>query len=544
MLHAHPPSAALAVILALAALPLCAQDAGAPPAGAEPVAQAAEAPAEAAEATAATADEAPEAPPPWSLVEADPALAGVVASTPAAFAGYTLISPLNDRSAYLLDMQGAVAHTWPLDSAPGASVYLLEDGALLRAGREDADPKFRGGGIGGRIQKLAPDGAPLWSWSLAEPGRWQHHDVAPLPNGNVLVIAWERHSAEEAIARGRAPEHVGAAGLWSDVLLEVRPLPPTGAEIVWQWRVWDHLVQDRSSDLAGYASIPAEPGCIDINFDHRGEPALTAEEIAARAAVEKDLAALGYVGGAPADEEPAPEGESPWERSGDWLHTNAVAYLAEHDLVALSSPRLSEIFVIDHSTTTAEAASARGGRRGQGGRLLWRWGNPARYGHGAKSDQALFHQHDPTWVRGAPGELRLLVFNNGTFSPERRFSTVDLIALPFDPSRGFERAPGEPWGPRAAEWSYSDPERFYSGFISGAQRLPNGNTLICSGAPGRVFEVTPQCELAWDYRNRLGGSVTPPEHAGQAPPTALFRATRLASDHPGVAIVLGQRAGD
>jgi hypothetical protein len=115
---------------------------------------------------------------------------------------------------------------------------------------------------------------------------------------------------------------------------------------------------------------------------------------------------------------------------------------------------------------------------------------------------------------------------------------VDELALPFTDDGGFRVAPGEPHGPAEPAWSYSDPDTFFSAFISGAQRLPNGNTLICSGVAGRIFEVTRAGEIVWDYRNPLGGDVEPPDHAGKAPPLALFRATRLPRDHPGVRAVL------
>ena len=69
---------------------------------------------------------------------------------------------------------------------------------------------------------------------------------------------------------------------------------------------------------------------------------------------------------------------------------------------------------------------------------------------------------------------------------------------------------------------------------TGAQRLSNGNTLICAGAPGRVFEVTADKRVVWDYLNPLGGEVEPSKLGGKAPPKALFRATRIPSDHPGL----------
>jgi hypothetical protein len=471
-------------------------------------------------------------PPPWSLAEADPELAGVIEHGAGAADGYTLIAPLNDTATFLLDMRGEVVHAWQHDSSPAGGNYLLEDGTLLRCGREDEDPKFRGGGIGGRIQKLAPDGTLLWDWSLADDERCQHHDIQPLPNGNVLVIAWERKSAAEAIARGRHPHHVGAAGLWSDMLLEVKPVLPDGGEIVWEWHAWDHLIQDLDPALPAHGEISTDPGRLDVNFDHRDAPPPTAEELEAQRLLEEQMAALGYAGGDEDEEEPEP-GDSKWDRSGDWLHTNAVDFHPGEDLIVLSSPRLSEVFVIDHSTTTAEAASGRGGRRGQGGRILWRWGNPRNHGHGEESDQLLLYQHNPTWLDGeVPGELRLLVFNNGSFDDKRRHSSVEELVLPFDPESGFEREPDAAFGPAEPAWSYSDGEDFFSAFISGAQRLPNGNTLVCSGAPGRVFEVTGAGEVVWDYRNRLGGSVTPPDHAGNGVQERTASRARVAQLEP------------
>jgi hypothetical protein len=473
---------------------------------------------------------------------------GLVSNLPGAFDGVTLFSPLNSNDTYLIDMQGEVVHHWRTDSPTASGLELLDDGTLLRAGREDREPKFRGGGIGGRIQRLAPDGSLVWSYQLASQDLWHHHDLELLPNGNVLAIAWERIPAEEAVGLGRDPAQVGAAGLWGDVVLEIRPTPPEGGEIVWTWRVRDHLIQDFAPGAAGYGSIPDHPERVDINADHRDRPPLTAEERQEQEELEQDLAAMGYIGGAEEEpEEGAGDAGADAERrreldlSGDWLHTNAVAYQAEHDLIVLSTPELCELWVIDHSTTTAEAAGSRGGRRGRGGDLLWRWGNPKNYGRGTEADRRLFYQHDPTWLAYGGGALGLLVFNNGRGRPEGdySYSSVDELVLPFDPQRGFTLEEGAPYGPEEPDWTYAPGrETFFSAFISGAQRLPNGNTLICSGAPGRIFEVTPAGEVVWDFKNPYGGELDPPEHAGRAPPQALFRATRLPLDHPGVAVLL------
>ena len=171
--------------------------------------------------------------------------------------------------------------------------------------------------------------------------------------------------------------------------------------------------------------------------------------------------------------------------------------------------------------------------------MLWRWGNPETYGAGDETDRQLFAQHDATWVAGAnPGELRLLLFNNGGGRPDGKYSSVDELILPFDHDHGFTHRPAEPFGPDEPVWTYSDRDGFFSAFISGAQRLANGNTLICSGAAGRLFEVSRDGRIVWDFYNPYGGDVDPPEHAGRAPPLALFRGARLSPDHPGIQALL------
>lgn len=469
----------------------------------------------------------------WSATEEAPPR-GLRLNEPGAYDGYTLFAPLNSKAVHLIDMAGEVVHTWQTDSAPGAWVYLLEDGRLLRLGRQDENPRFKGGGIGGIIQTLAPDGTVLWHWDLADELRQQHHDVEPLPNGNLLVIAWEQLSGLDAIGLGRDPREVARRGFWPDMILEVKPVLPDSAEIVWEWHAIDHLVQDFDTHLPGYGLIAENPELIDINGDHRDAPPLSLAELDEQRALEEQMRALGYVGGE--DDDEGGEGDEP---DSDWLHTNAIDYHPELDLVVLSTPHFSELWVIDHSTTTAEARSHEGGRWGQGGDLLWRWGHPRRYGAGSDAEQQLFYQHDSSWLPGSAADgLRLQVFNNGRGRADGDYSSVDELLLPFDLEQGFVREAGQAFGPAEPSWSYSAGDDFFSAFISGAQRLPNGNTLICSGAPGRLFEVTREGRVVWDYRNPLGGDVEPPEHAGKAPPLSLFRGTRLGSNHPGVAAVL------
>lgn len=454
------------------------------------------------------------------------------------FDGYTLVTPLGARDVILFDVRGEAVHTWPTELAPGGPVYLLDDGSVLRPGRIETNERFRGGGIGGRLERIGWDGDVLWQFDLVSDAWTQHHDLAVLPSGNVLAVVWRANTSEAALAAGRDPEVVRDAGLWSCSVLEIAPQPPTGGDIVWQWNSWDHLIQDRDELLPNYGSVPEHPERIDINADHRDRPPMTVAERERLAELERKMRALGYAGGDDDDDDADESSKRRRERGTrpDWLHTNSVAHHAELDLLVLSSPHMNELWVIDHSTTTAEATGSSGGRWKHGGDLLWRWGNPRNYGRGSDADRRLFYQHDPTWIDGPHGELRLLVYNNGGERPTGEYSTVDELVLPFSREAGFTRAADAAFGPEEPVWSFGGPGVFYSPFISGAQRLPNGNTLICVGVAGRLLEVSSSGEILWDYVNEHTGRRLPKSPVSPStPPGALFRATRIAKDHPALA---------
>lgn len=474
---------------------------------------------------------------------------GLVLRDPAAFEGYTLFSPSLSTATYLVDMEGRVVHTWKSDLPPGNSVELTEEGQLLRCGRLK-NPDFRHAlGAGGRLRLLEWDGSVAWEWTLSDEQRLAHHDVELLPNGNVLVIAWERKTVDETIAVGRDPDQIGALGLWPDALFEVQPIPPAGGEIVWEWHAWDHLIQNRDEAKPNYGDPAEAPHRIDINGGMRTRP-LTSEQQQREAEIVQGMKALGYLGNdEEQDEVPVASGgaRSRPQRGRDWMHSNCVEYHAGHDLVMLSVRAYDELWIIDHSTTTEEARGRTGGRWGHGGDLLYRWGNPQAYGFGGASERRFFHQHDARWIpEGHPGEGNALVFNNGEQRPGPPYSSVDEIVLPFDPERGFLREEGKPFGPDEPAWSYTAPDRgsFYSFIVSSAHRLPNGNTLICDGPAGRIFEVTRAGGLVWDYLNPFGPSDAELEAKTSQPAElalskalrrGIFRATRIAADHPGLA---------
>ncbi|HJM58668.1 MAG TPA: aryl-sulfate sulfotransferase [Planctomycetota bacterium] len=457
-----------------------------------------------------------QAPTPQDPVEAQPeepaSPRGLIQASEGAVDGFTLIAPLRSTTTWLVNMQGEEVHRWESKYTAGNSAYLLEDGSLLRCGKDTEPSSFHGGGQGGIVERFSWEGELLWTLDMSSEDHLHHHDIEPLPNGNILVIAWESRTAAEAIAAGREPQSVEATEedeeftLWPDMVLEIEPTLPVGGKTVWAWHAWDHLIQDYDDQAPHFGVISEHPERIDVNagLPEREE---TATERRRREELEAEMRALGYLGEEEEEEGDDSGAAQPRGRraSSDWLHTNGIDYHAETDLIAISIRTLSEVWIIDHSTTTAEAAGTEGGRYGHGGDLLYRWGNPKHYGRGRHRDRTLFGQHDPRLVTGSDGSLRLTVFNNGEGRSKEPYSSVDEILLPFEEG-GFQLSPTEAFGPQGPVWSYSaeDKTSFFSSFISGAHRLPGGNTLICSGAQSRIFEVTPEGEVVWDYLNPYG----------------------------------------
>jgi hypothetical protein len=330
---------------------------------------------------------------------------------------------------------------------------------------------------------------------------------------------------------------LSAVGLWPEHLVEVRPHRPKGGEIVWEWHAWDHLVQDRNPKLPNFGDPARHPERININGDS-GRRRDSEKEIAR-------LKALGYIAdSATADDQ--------WKvdpnRNIDWNHANSISYHPRLDQIAISVLRFSEVWIIDHSTTTKEAAGSSGGKSGRGGDLLYRYGNPQTYLGAEFSDQQVFFgQHDARWIPdGWPGAGNLTVFNNGNGRFAGDYSSVDEIRLPRT-ERG-EYGSTKSGLPAAAElvWSFSgsDGNRFYSSHISGAERLPNGNTLICSGMDGRIFEVSAAGTIVWDFLNPFSmeeSTALPPWLISSNPMAprqieayGLLRASRIPSSHPGL----------
>jgi hypothetical protein len=370
--------------------------------------------------------------------------------------GQILFGPLQSKITYLIDKNGIVNHTWASDYTPGEAVYMLNDGSILRSIKLSLSM----GGAGGGIQKIAWDGTLLWDFRYFTDDYLSHHDLKVLPDGNILLIAWEYKTRDEAIAAGRDPDYLVLDTFMPDHVAEVKQTGLTTGDIVWEWHVWDHLIQDYDPLKANYGVVADHPELVDLNYGAMFHP--------------------------------------------DWLHVNSIDYNERFDQILLSVRDFNEIWVIDHSTTTEEAAGHTGGNSGKGGDIIYRWGNPQAYGRGTASDQKFYFQHDATWIKpGCPGNGNILVFNNGLGRPNGYYSSVDEIIPPVNDSGSYYIGSGASYGPTQQTWIYTSnpPTDFYSSSISGASRLSNGNTLICIGNEGVFIEVTPEKEVVWQYEN-------------------------------------------
>ena len=406
--------------------------------------------------------------------------------------GYTLIYPHNQPNVYLLDLCGEVVHEWTNADTlrPGNVAYLQENGDIVMTYRPQvfsSDPIWAGGG-GATIERRTWDNDVLWSYTLNDSTGRFHHDIEVKPNGNVFAIAWEHVDAEEAILAGRDSALVPEDGLWSEMVLELSPDGMGGADVVWEWHAWDHLVQDLDPSKDNHGIVSENPDKIDVNYG------------------------------------------TPSNQASDWLHINAIDYNPYFEHLLLSVPTFDELWIIDYNNFTP-------------GTLLWRWGNPEAYDMGTEADKQLFYQHDCHWVYdhvtlNNPDFGKIAVFNNRV--PSEDGSTHSAVHLlnpsytDYDNNFATDFDSGT-FLPANFDWSYVAPDSIYSSGLSSFQRLENGNSLICYGRWGDTREITPDGELVWRYKTPLvnAGGFASAVSQGTEPSinqNMTFRAHRYPSD--------------
>ena len=344
--------------------------------------------------------------------------------------------------AFLLDKTGQKVHEFNFDESLGNDFEILPNGKLLGIFK-DPNAQISFGGHGGIVKIMNLNGDVEWEYTLSNSDFILHHDVEMLPNGNVLLLVWERIPEADAAAQGST----NPGDIYPETLMEI---DINTNSLVWQWRSYDHIIQDDDAALPNYGIVADNPHKINVNYN----------PIA----------------------------------NGDLMHANGFDYDSNKDVIYLSVNFYSEVWVIDHSTTTAEAATGAGGSYGKGGDLLYRFGNPRAYDNMMGEVRGDRNHYPNLLENGVQGEGNMLLYVNGFAAG---FSTVYELEMPTT----FSLTPNTDNEPNVV-WSYANTDIF-SSKISGAERLANGNTLICEGDFG-FWEVTPEKEIVWRYNGGEG----------------------------------------
>ncbi|TND07868.1 MAG: Uncharacterized protein FD123_2858 [Bacteroidetes bacterium] len=361
------------------------------------------------------------------------------------YAGYTLYSVQNSTTTYLMDTASATYHTWTHASTKqtGYSSYLTPGGTLWRTVKKSGN-SLTGGGMCGEIMKVDYSGTVLWDYVVSSTTECSHHDICPLPNGNVLMIVYDVKTAAQATQAGCQ----SAITMWSEKIIEVQPTGATTGTIVWQWNLWDHLCQDYDASKDNYVSSTADyPELWDINAN----PV-------------KDM----------------------------W-HMNGIDYNPMLDQVTVSAHNADEYYVIDHSTTTAEAAGHTAGLSGKGGDFLYRWGNPGNYG---QSGTTIFNViHDAHWIpEGCPNEGYLVALNNKGISNTQ--SSVDQASPPYS-GYNYSYTPNTAYTP--STYTLRHACNGYTSNMGNSEQYPNGNMLVCLATAGTIYEINSAGTQLWTF---------------------------------------------
>jgi hypothetical protein len=368
--------------------------------------------------------------------------------------GLTYYGNSGSTNGYLIDTSSIVVKTFTYSGfgSNGYSTHMMPGGYVWRSVANTNT--LTGGGMTGRIQKWSYTNTLLWDYTYSSSTYCLHHDHCPLPNGNVLVISYDVKTSADAVLAGSS----NAITIWSEKIMELQPVGTNSAIVVWEWKVWDHLCQNVNASGANYVtSIVNNPQLLNINYGTQK----------------------------------------------DWLHMNGVDYNPILDQIILSSHNLNEWYIIDHSTTTAQAASHTGGNSGKGGDFLYRWGNPAAYQ--ASGTKILDVTHDAHWIpEGVPNAGYAVGINNkGSTGPK---TTVDHVSTP-RVGYNYTITLGNQYTPTTFTSRHTSSG--YTSNMGSSDQFPNGNQMICLATAGTIYEINAAGTTLW---TKSTGGTTPQSH--------------------------------
>lgn len=368
----------------------------------------------------------------------------------AQFDGYAVYNNQNQSTTYLIDAFGSIAHSWSLPTNANYALALKPNGNLVRGAVQQGN-LLNASAVGGKVQEFDPSGALVWEFVYSTANYVTHHDLCLMPNGNVLLIAWFVQTNAQLQALG----YTGSTAKWPTRIIEVQQ-NGTGGEVVWEWNMLDRLIQYVDPTKPNYMPIAEHPERMNINV-----------------AVQS--------------------GGGPGGGGGDWFHVNGIDYNETLDQIAFSSRYASEIFIIDHSTTTAEAAGHTGGNAGMGGDFLFRWGKPANYGTSGTQTIA-GAVHDVRWIKDGRPNAGYLQFVNNVGGPSGN-TVIDAINPPLN-GYNYDRTSNTAFGPTTYDWRHvclgnSDGQ-------SASDRMPNGNIFVAL-SDEYMYEVDENGTTVWQY---------------------------------------------
>lgn len=288
------------------------------------------------------------------------------------------------------------------------------------------------------------------------------YEVIKLDNGNYLCVARRQWNSQNFKNIGW--DYFRGQPFLMDGVVELSPQ----GKVVWEWSLGDHTVQGKDSSLSNYGDPATEIGKVD----------------------------------------PTKVGSFDWTQRESFM-INGMDYNPELDQIVVSVRKMGEVMIIDHSTTTEEAATSSGGRYGRGGDILYRWGDRKNYAQGTAQDKYLYYQHNPNWIQHGEDKGKMMIYNNGLNRPNvvfgQQYSSAVVIDIPHE--NGFYEVGSQGYyGPELPDLEIDRPTTntdFYSGYTSSAKVAPNGNILITVGGDSRLLEVNREGDILWEYYQPL-----------------------------------------
>jgi hypothetical protein len=374
----------------------------------------------------------------------------------ATWSGYTVFITPDDDGVVVVDMNGRVVKTWTgVSGAAGGPARVLPGGYLI-AGTGGGAPHQEAPAL----VQLDWSGQEIWRFDRSEqvkaaggPATWsarQHHDwqrpsypagyyapgVQPAATGGPTLLL-----THTAVTNSRVSDRP----LEDDRLIEVT----WDGKIAWDWRASDH------ADEFGFSDDARTVIRQGIGFNRARD-------------------------------------------SYDWLHINAASYVGPNQWYDGGDTRFAPDNVLISSRESNFMAIV-----SRGGKIVWRMGPDYRESEALAKLGQIIGQHNPHIIpKGLNGAGNLLVFDNGGaagYGSSNPAAPDGRNAIRRGSSRVVEINPVT----FAKVWEYAvggqESYRFFSHYVSGAQRLPNGNTMITEGADGRIFEVTPAGAVVWEY---------------------------------------------